>query len=167
MPAGPTYEPIATTTLGSAAATITFSSIPATYTDLRLVLVGIGSLGSDVRIRFNSDTGTNYSYTELDGNGIATQSTRATSQTFIKLTTRWGISDTVPTMHVTDVFSYAGSTNKTILNNLSGDFNGTGSIEVLVGLWRSTSAINAITYSLSSGNFSTGTTATLYGIKAA
>ena len=37
MPA--TYEPIATTTLGSAATNITFSSIPATYTDLRLVLV--------------------------------------------------------------------------------------------------------------------------------
>ena len=162
MPA--TYSAIATTTLGSAASTITFSSIPGTYTDLRLVLVGTGSLGSDIRIRFNSDTGTNYSYTELDGNGSTTQSTRATSQTFIKLTTRWGISDTVPTMHTTDVFSYAGSTNKTILNNLSGDFNGTGSIEVLVGLWRSTSAINTITFSLSSGNYSSGTTATLYGI---
>ena len=59
-----TYEPIATTTLGSAASSITFSSIPATYTDLRLVLVHTPSASTgNAQMQFNSDTATNYSYT--------------------------------------------------------------------------------------------------------
>jgi len=77
MPA--TYEPIATTTLGSAAATITFSTIAATYTDLRLTLVFTTSVGgANVFFRFNGDTGTNYSYTSLEGSGSAASSSRNT-----------------------------------------------------------------------------------------
>ena len=65
MAAGATYEPIATQTLASAAATITFSSIAATYTDLRLIFAKpIG--GSSLLLRFNSDTATNYSWTYLE-----------------------------------------------------------------------------------------------------
>jgi hypothetical protein len=55
-----TYEPIATTTLGTAAASITFSSIPATYTDLRLVVMCKLLAHQLLMFRFNSDTGSNY-----------------------------------------------------------------------------------------------------------
>jgi hypothetical protein len=70
-----TYEPIATTTLGSAAADVTFTSISGTYTDLVLVAVTqIGSSGDYLGVQFNSDTGTNYSRTRLSGNGTSASS---------------------------------------------------------------------------------------------
>ena len=63
-----TYEPIATTTLGSAASSITFNSIPATYTDLRVVLVGTTTATANCWLTFNSDGATNYSDTFLYSN---------------------------------------------------------------------------------------------------
>lgn len=164
MPA--TYEPIATTTLGSATNTITFNSIPGTYTDLRLVfLVNTASASGDpVRLRINNDTGTNYSYTYLDGSGTAAASARATNGTIIPLGLNATTSTTIPTFYTADFFSYAGSTNKTILSTGNADKNGSGYIVVNVGLWRSTAAITRIDLINPSSDFNTGSTATLYGI---
>lgn len=160
MPA--TYEPIATTTLGSAASTITFSSISSAYTDIRLVLVSNDGVGSSITMRFNSDTGTNYSRTILNGNGTSAVTANTTNATSINVAPNnsgaglWGL-------YTVDVFSYAGSTYKTVLSTNSVDQNGSGQVGRLVGLWRSTSAITTITLTDSS-NFAAGTTATLYGI---
>ena len=167
MPA--TYEPIATTTLGTAASSITFSSIPTTYTDLRLIFVGYAGSGSfaNFRITFNSDSGTNYSRTTLGGNGGSPSSFNNQNQSYIDLGIA-NLSNAQPSMHTMDLFSYAGSTNKTILLNSSMEFNGgsyTGAEELLVGLWRNTSAINTIRIATSSNTYIAGTTATLYGIK--
>lgn len=160
-----TYEPIATTTLGVASTAITFSSIPSTYTDLKLVLVGTTTT-PNMLLRFNSDSATNYSITNLYGNGSTATSDRGSNAAQINVA--WvGTSSTIPTMNQIDIFSYAGSTYKTVLNNYSSDQNGAGNEMVQVGLWRSTSAINTITLSGTSGTYSTGFTATLYGIKAA
>lgn len=168
MAAGATYEPIATQKLASAASSITFSSIPATYTDLRLVLVSTGSAGANVNLRFNSDTASNYSRTVVTGNGTTAASAGTTNATSINLTDRWGISATIPTMQTIDIFSYAGSTNKTILAMTSGDFNGSGSTESFVGLWRSTAAITSVILTTNTADtYAANTTATLYGIKAA
>ena len=169
MAAGATYEPIATQTLAIAAATITFSSIAATYTDLRLVATGtVASAAPDVWIRFNSDTATNYSLTAIQGNGTAASSFATTSATKIDITPGVGWSSTIPSMVTMDVFSYAGSTYKTVLANENADRNGSGVTTATVGLWRSTAAITRIDITNSSSvNFSVGTTATLYGIKAA
>lgn len=166
MPA--TYEPIATTTLGSAGLTITFSSITSAYTDLRLQIVWrkeSTGLNQPIGLQFNSDTGTNYSTTFLYGDGTAAGSNRATSQVRVfNFTNSNDSSTTIPMLASIDIFSYAGSTNKTALCAISGDKNGSGAVERQVGLWRSTSAINSITITTPSGNFATGTTATLYGI---
>jgi hypothetical protein len=170
MAAGATYEPIATQTLASAAASITFSSIAATYTDLRLVLSNVlDDFGSDtVCIRFNSDTATNYSTTRLGGQGTAASSARTTSAAQITLGALVITSTTIPIFFTADIFSYAGSTYKTMLGTSSGDKNGSGAVDNTVGLWRSTSAITSVTALILSGNkFAIGTTATLYGIKAA
>lgn len=164
-----TYEPIATTTLGSAASTITFSSIPNTYTDLRIVLVGTSDAtgaGQAVLMRFNSDTATNYSATRLSGNGSAASSARWTNIASIYCSID-GLSTTIPTLQMIDIFSYAGSTYKTALISNNEDKNGSGYVEARVGLWRSTSAITSVSLLIGSGNFATGTVATLYGIKAA
>ena len=164
-----TYDPIATTTLGSAASSITFSSIPSTYTDLRLVVVGIASSGVAMCMRFNSDSATNYSQTYLYGDGSTAASGRNTSLTRINLTqvTNFG-QNALPQMVTADIFSYAGSTYKTCLTTEAADGNGATfqSVVSLVGLWRSTSAINNIyLYNDGSGSYAAGTTATLYGIK--
>ena len=138
MPA--TYEPIATTTLASAQASITFSSVPSTYTDLRALIVGTGSAAISVNLRFNNDTGSNYSLTWLVGSGSAASSNRATANTSIYLNAgNW--STTIPSFETVDIFSYSGSTNKTVLVTDSNDLNGSGSVYRAVGLWRNTSAI--------------------------
>jgi len=162
MPA--TYEKIATTTLGSASATITFSSISSAYTDLRLVITALQGSGNNIALRFNSDSGTNYSRTRLIGNGTSATSTRATDDTEIDLN-REALSSTNPSLYEIDIFSYAGSTNKTLLATANEDRNGSGSVMRVVGLWRSTSAISTILItSLSADTMGVGTTATLYGI---
>jgi hypothetical protein len=162
MPA--TYEPIATTTLGSAAASITFSSIAATYTDLRIVFVAITSGGSS-RIRFNSDIGSNYSRTYVVGDGSAAASSLTNNSSQIFMSYGGSPVNTIPYLHQIDIFSYAGSTNKTILWDKNLDLNGSGDVIKGVGLWRNTSAITAIELSNNGGNLLAGTTATLYGIK--
>ena len=164
MPA--TYEPIATTTLGSAASSITFSSIASSWTDLRVVWVGTStSNGAEFYIRFNSDSSSNYSQTGIYGNGASAASAALTSQTQVKGTLGGGVSSTIPHFYTCDVFSYAGSTNKTCLIESSEDRNGSGFVERNVGLWRSTSAINTITILPNTSTWVAGTTATLYGIK--
>ena len=161
-----TLIPIATQTLGSAAASITFSSIPSTYTDLRLVLTGTTSgAGDNLSIQFNADTATNYSGTYLAGNGSTASSPNYTSLTMFRVNNVLGTSTTIPTAWLIDVFSYAGSTNKTVLANSASDQNGSGVVELSVGLWRSTSVITSIKLLTTGGsNFSTGTIATLWGI---
>ena len=168
MPAGATYEPIATAAINGVS-TYTFSSISGSYTDLKLITTAIvGSAGDYLRIRFNGDTATNYSSTGLRGNGSAATSSRFTSQTGIYLGTAKGGSTTRPLLSIANIFSYAGSTNKSCLLEYSNDQNGDGSVERHVGLWSSTAAITSITvYSDGAFNFAAGSTATLYGIKAA
>jgi len=159
-----TYEPIATTTLGSAATGITFSSIPATYTDLRVVLVGTTD-SANSGVRFNSDTATNYSETTLQGDGSSATSTRTTSGTYIKTNGNVAFGYTLPALMEVNIFSYAGSTFKTVLSRVSNDQNGSGATDSVVGLWRSTSAITTVYVFAAGGSLQTGTTATLYGIK--
>lgn len=162
-----TYEPISTTTLGTANATITFSSIPSTYTDLRIIfnakLTATGSTTTSSNVRFNSDTGTNYSYTYVYADGISPGSARASNTTSAYLietpnvASIWGLT-------TIDIFSYAGSTYKTALATCSADQNGSGILTRNVALWRSTSAINSVSLIASSSTWAVGTTATLYGI---
>jgi hypothetical protein len=164
MPA--TYEPIATTTLGSAAASISISSIPATYTDLILIATGVTTdNGVAIFLRFNSDTSSVYSQTRLGGDGSSATSGSNTGLSFLSATGFAGSSSTIPSTRTINIFSYAGSTNKTILGFVSEDRNGSGAVTNAVGLWRNTAAITSVSLTPSSGNLATGYTATLYGIK--
>lgn len=169
MPA--TYEPIATSTLGSAAPSVTFSSIPSTYTDLRLTIfcAGTSTAGKGVAIQLNSDTGTNYSGTRIYGDGATASSAKQNNFDYLFFNNT-STSTTLPTFYTLDFFNYVGSTNKTVLQTGSADKNGSGSLERVVSLWRSTSAITTIKITLytdGSANYNTGSTFTLYGIKAA
>lgn len=165
LPDTSTEVALATTTVsGSSTTTIQFTSISSAYTDLRIVLVGTLPTGNGVRISFNNDTGGNYSYTSLRGNGTAASSSNATNSTFIDLQQGWYWNDAYINFNTVDIFSYAGNTFKTILTSASLDWNGSGATTRQVGLWRSTSVISTITFTTTATNFSAGTTATLYGI---
>jgi hypothetical protein len=160
-----TYDLIASQTLGSAASSITFSSIAASWTDLRLVFVGTSSSSApDVFLRFNNVSTGTYSITALNGNGTTAASTSLTNQTEIDPYSQYGSFSTPPAFISYDIFSYAGSTYKTTLITVANDKNGTGNINLTVGLWRSTAAITTVTLSTNVTSFAAGTTANLYGI---
>jgi hypothetical protein len=160
-----TYEPIATTTLSSTSTGITFSSFSG-YTDLVLVSsVKNTSLYLDFWIRFNSDTGSNYSNTVLYGNGSSAGSARASSATKINLTYS-GYADTGSYNVITTyIMNYSNSTTyKSVLSKSS---TAAWGVDAVVGTWRNTAAITSIDILPSSSSWASGSTFTLYGIKAA
>lgn len=164
-----TYEPIATQTLGSAAASVTFSSIPSAYTDLVLVMeFSLNAANDSVFIRFNGDTATNYSDTALSGNGTSAVSGRDTSSSVGIRLTGWNTAQGASTrqMNVVNIMNYANATTlKTVLSR----YSSVGGTEAFVGLWRKTpEAINSFVLRFSgAANFESGSSFTLYGIKAA
>ena len=166
------YEVISTQTLGTAATSVTFSSIPQTYTDLVLWFdTSMSSTGSTIYMEFNADASSLYSVTYFGGNGTSAYTGRATSQNSAGIaaySTGYGSSRFIVT---SNIMNYSNATTyKTVLNKYSQAGN---AVEALVNLYRSTSAITSIKLDSKTGGtptghtFSTGSTFTLYGIKAA
>ena len=156
-----TYTPIATQTLGSAASSVTFSSIPSTYTDLILIVSGTGSTDTNLNTTFNSDTSTNYSRTFMFGNGSSATSGRESSQNYMSLT----YLTTGQTNSIYQIMNYSNTTtNKTVLSRTNAS---AVAVTAIVCLWRSTAAVSTITLTAGSGNIQAGSTFTLYGVKSA
>jgi hypothetical protein len=165
MPAGNTYEAIRTETLASAQASVTFSSIPSTYTDLVIVFAGTAVTGNNyMGLQFNGDTGNNYSSTLLRGNGTAAQSARLSNQP--QADTAYGSPvNTDQNNIIVQIQNYSNTTTyKTMLSR-----SNSASVETsaTVALWRNTAAITSIVLKLTSNNFASGSTFSLYGIKSA
>lgn len=162
MAAGNTYTPIMTATLSSAVSTYTLSSIPSTYTDLILILSGTvtatGTAG--VLMRFNGDTGTNYSAIQFDTTPVASYTESNTSSMNIGV-----LSGNVQSNAIFHISNYA-STNfyKTVVARGN---NAAEYVRLATGNWRNTAAINSITLYNPSTTFTVGTTLSLYGILAA
>ena len=173
MPA--TYDSIASQTLSSAANSVTFSNISQTYTDLKLVLTNAKATNTarNVLIRVGNgsvDTASNYSHTNLGARSLSATpfSQRESSQTSGKLSWYTAMTTAQAQMSIVDIMNYSNTTtNKTILVRHNQPQSSLMETAAQVGLWRSTNAITSITFSLSSGNYSSGSTFTLYGIKAA
>jgi hypothetical protein len=162
-----TYVAIATTTVGSGgAASIDFTSIPATYTDLRVVysLRNSTETSGTLYVKFNNST-TSFSFRHVYGNGASASSVSGSVG-------EAGVTN--PSDFTASTFSngsiyipnYAGSTNKSYSVDSVNENNSTTAISLLLaGLWSNTSAINQVTLYPTSGNFAQYSTATLYGIK--
>jgi hypothetical protein len=161
-----TYEPIATTTLSSAQSSVTFSSISGSYTDLILIVSGTSATSQQIALEFNGDTGSNYSMTALYGDGSSAASARATSTTTMYGGLGWFGTSTTTSTTIAHIMNYSNTTTyKTVVGrgNLSSSYVHAG-----VGLWRSTAAITSIKITVNGGyNWNSGTSFTLYGIKAA
>lgn len=166
MPA--TYEPIVTTTLVSPSSAVSLTSIPSTYTDLILVADIKASVAANAYIRVGNgsiDSGNNYSYTTIYGDGSSAASFRSSNNSLMIGTTTGGALNNRINTLIVNFQNYSNTTTfKTQINR-----SNSAQVETVatVGLWRSTSAINQIQILSLSPNFDAGSIFTLYGIKAA
>ena len=144
MASAPTYTPIATQTLATGASSVTFSSIPQTYTDLVLVTQEYTTgtpTAYGISVQFNGDTGSNYSNTLVSGNGSSAASSRATNKIgawigYESYSANW-------TNIVTNIQNYSNSTTyKTLITRSSVASN---YVAAGTSLWRNTGAISSIT----------------------
>ena len=163
---------IASNTLGSSAASVTFSSIPATYTDLVVRVSARADITNrNLKITFNntSPSATTYSRVLLYGTGSAATSIfDASVETFAVFGGTVQSSYTANTFSSTEIYipSYTVSQNKPIGAFGTTENNATESIVTAgAGLWRDTSTINRIDLAPNSGNFVSGSTFWLYGLK--
>lgn len=164
-----TYTPIISQTLANTTATVLFSNIPSTYTDL--VLVGDFSMSSPSGTVYivgragngSIDTGANYSSTVLLGNGSTVSSYRTSSVAYMQYDTY--ITGSNRAMLTSNFQNYSNTTtNKTALGRTS---SAATNASAIVNLWRSTSAIERINlYDYTGNSFAAGSIFTLYGIKA-
>ena len=160
----PTYTPLANITLGSAATTVTMSSISQLYRDLVIVAKPILTIpGNSLQMRFNSDSGNNYSYVAAYGNSGGTGSYAESSVNLIYLGFASGVTDSF--VSVSSVNDYSATDNhKPVLTRANTASSG---VDMLASRWASTSAISSITFINSSGStFAAGSTFALYGIAA-
>lgn len=169
-----TYEPIATTTVGTATNAIDFTNIPQTYTDIIVVAtLKRTTSGSDVFCRVGNstyDTGTNYSDTILYGDGTSAGSYRESNANRFLLDYYGGVDTTNDHIGIYHFMNYSNTTtNKTVLSRSNRASSG---VDAIVAMWRSTSAINQMRFVLdsafsASNVIAIGSSITLYGIKAA
>lgn len=157
-----TYETIATYTANGSSSTFSFTSISSTFTDLRLVINGTLTSNQGIKMRFNSDSNTNYSYTRVYGNGTSAGADTSTSRDGIDVGYQISSSRQITTI---DVMNANNSTTfKSCLYRLGAPAND-GALAA-VGLWRNTARITSIDF-IAGANYVSGTTATLYGITVA
>ena len=168
MAAGATYEKIQSTTLTSDTPAIEFATIPATYTDLKISLIGgqSATLNDSFMIRFNGDSGTNYtsSYMTTDGS-TATGGCSRDSNAIINMGDLGGTA--IESFLDININSYAQTNrHKSVLTYYTSVQRNRALLSL--GLWRNNNAIHTIKLMFSgSDNFKSGSVATLYGIAAA
>lgn len=166
-----TFTLIASSTVGAGgAASIDFTSIPSTYTDLCLkvsVRANSGFATQQMYMTFNGNT-SSYSARQLYGDGSsATSATLSNSGAAISIVNTNSTSSTASTFSSTDVYipNYTSSNNKSASADSVTENNGTTALAGLTaGLWSNTSAITSITLTPQGGSWQQYSTAYLYGI---
>jgi hypothetical protein len=166
------YDSIATTTLGSSASSITFSSIPSTYKHLQVRYSGLSASMGSLFIQINGDTGTNYRTHYLTGSGSSAVAGDLAGRNGMVL---GGVgaaqfSTTYPYVGIIDYLDYTDTNKYHVVRSLHGtDTNNTGyngAVGVASGLHLSTTAISSLTFFLDGAvNLTANTSFALYGIK--
>jgi hypothetical protein len=163
------FYSIATVTGTGSNSTITFSSIPSTYSHLQIRYSALAVTGgNNINIRFNGVSTSVYSQHTLTGNGSSASATGSGSTTNLygDVGGVTGAGTTKPLVSIFDVINYASTTKYKTVRAIAGiDNNGSGAIALTSGSWQSTSAITSITLDQGGDSFATGSTFALYGIK--
>ena len=168
-----TYTLISSNVLASSAASVTFSAIPSTYTDLVLRLstrISEADTKASLYVQYNSSTTAAYSRTRLIGDGSTASSSRASNSATGLITVTDATNATANTFGSTEIYipNYAGSTNKPASVDSRSENNATEAYtDSLAWLWSNTAAITSITIygNLNAGSFVSGSSFYLYGIK--
>jgi hypothetical protein len=161
------YESIATATFTGSALSVTFSSIPSTYQHLQIRGLARTPGGNDqIDLRFNGDSGTNYSMHGLSANGASVSGEGYGTQNRI-FNANSPVSDSdVYCISVIDILDYANTNKNTTVRTLQGrDTNGTGVIALNSGAWYNTAAVTSITLAARTYNPTSISSFALYGIK--
>jgi hypothetical protein len=173
------YESIATVTVGGGGvSSVEFTSIPSTYTHLQLRILSRSPYSATVEfdsltLRVNGDTGSNYSFHGLRGNGSTASADANSSIAFTKLAEQVddAYSASIFTGVVIDLLDYANTSKYKTFRSLGGaDTNGAGSVALYSGLWQSTSAVTSLKFFSGTGlarGFNQYSSFALYGIKGA
>jgi hypothetical protein len=159
------YEQISTTILGSASNTITFSSIPQTYIHLQLRIVTRNQFG-EAWLTFNGDSGANYVFHSLWGNGSGVASDANTGFSNANI---FNVPTTAATTNnfgagTVDLLQYTNTSINKTFRAFGGFRDSGGDIRLRSGLWRSTAAISTIAIASSGSGFVSGSRFSLYGI---
>ena len=166
------YDSIATVSGTGSSGTISFTSIPATYTHLQIRCLQRNTTnisGDDPKIRFNSDSGSNYNRHLLYGSGSAAAAAASAGDT--KITYAYNSADasygaSIYGVSVIDILDYANTSKYKIVRSLSGaDNNGSGYVSLQSGSWMNAAAITQIDVMTFSGNWETNSRFALYGIR--
>lgn len=153
------YIPLATLTLSGSDSEIVFSGIPATFKDLVLIVQGTTTTGAGLPMRFNGDSGSNYSNVVAYGDGSSTASGSGSGTSF-----ELGYFTTNPAMSTVQIMDYAATDkHKTALIRY-GSPASTNITAMRAGRWASTAAISSITLTTTTGSYASGTTFSLYGV---
>ena len=166
------FESITTTTLSTATASVTFSSIPATYKHLQLrclARTNRADVSDQLRIQINSDTASNYSTHSLSCDGASATAGGTANETYMFLGRAAGASASASIFGVTviDIVDYANTSKYKTFRGLAGtDFNGSGNVSLLSGAWRNTAAITSVQVTFIGSLMSEYSHFALYGIKA-
>ena len=167
-----TYTLIASNTLTTTAVSVTFSSIPGTYTDLVLKYstraTTTGSTYQNGKLTFNGSTASNYSRTQIRGDGSTATSARDAGAEISLQFDSTAADATANTFNNNEIYipSYTVSQNKPISASIAHETNSTTAYtNAVAGLWRVTNAITSITLAPAGDNFASGSSFFLYGIK--
>lgn len=157
------YIPLATVTLASSASSVTFSNIPATYRDLVMVADVIAGATQGVNVRFNGDTGTNYSVVMMRAEPAGTGSS---SNTFNEIYATWSSVNNGAKGQVNLSLMDYSATDKHKTMLIRNSFTGTTGMfsEAHAIRWASNSAVNSVRFYPTTGNFAIGSTFSLYGV---
>jgi hypothetical protein len=167
----PAFESIASATGTGSSGTITFSAIPSTYTSLQIrAIVFSATNNSSVRLRFNGDSGNNYSYHQLSGTGSSAYASGVASISGPIVIGPWtGTISNMPLVGIIDIHDYTSTTRNKTVRAISGVNDNTTNDEISLtsGAWLNTNAVTSISLVSTSGNWATTTQFALYGIKGA
>lgn len=161
-----TYERLASTTLASSQASITFTSISQSYTDLRIVINALSTGTGDYNfyVTFNSDAN-NYNYNNMFSYQGGFSANPNASASGINIIGAEGV-NSFASLWIFDLINYSNTSYRKSFLWENGSMNNTTDYTVLRGWgsWHNTSAVSSVTVAPTGTNLATGTVISIYGL---
>jgi hypothetical protein len=156
-----TYIALQNTTLSTNAASVTFSSIPATYQDLVIITNTDNTAQADYHLRFNGDTGNNYNRATIQGSGSVASQNLSNNAAFMRLNGNGDLATDFSHTAIIHINEYSRTDRH---KNVLARTNSTHGVDATSGRWASVSAVTSVTIYPSTGSFELGSTFSLFGI---